>query len=160
MFVYTVKASRIKFFALLICSMAILLTLASVVPRADDLGSVAVVTHEYSNIVDNSDRIAFLEEFGYQVEETPIEVAEVEVPKKFDSVYEKYNDVQRAQGLNLKRYAGKTVTRYTYKIKNYSNAHGDVLANILIYKNSIVAGDVSCTGVNAFLHGFEKNTSN
>lgn len=159
MFIYTVKASRLKFFALLISSMAILLTLASVVPRTEDFGSVAVVSYNYSNIVSNDDRVDFLEEFGYKVDESPIDIVEVTVPQKFDSVYEKYNDVQRAQGLNLKRYAGKNAIRYTYKINNYKDAKGDVYANILIYNNNVIAGDVYSTGANAFLHGFEQENS-
>jgi len=156
MFIYTVKASRLKFFALLVSSMAILLTLASIVPKAEDFGSVAVVTYNYSNIATNDDRVDFLKGFGYEVDESPTDIAEVTVPQKFDSVYEKYNDVQRAQGLNLKRYAGKRLTRYTYKINNYGEASGDVFANILIYNNNVVAGDVYSTGVNSFLHGFDK----
>ena len=90
------------------------------------------------------------------MDESPTDIAEVTVPQKFDSVYEKYNDVQRAQGLNLKRYAGKRLTRYTYKINNYGETSGDVFANILIYKDNVVAGDVYGTGVNSFLHGFDK----
>lgn len=156
MFIYTVKASRLKFFALLISSMAILFTLASIVPKTEDLGSVAVVTYNYNNISTNDDRVDFLEGFGYEVDESPTDIAEVTVPQKFDSVYEKYNDVQRAQGLNLKRYAGKRLTRYTYKINNYGETSGDVFANILIYKDNVVAGDVYGTGVNSFLHGFDK----
>ena len=63
MFVYTVKASRLKFFALLICSMAILLTLAAVIPKPENLGNVAVVNYNYNNITDKEDRDYFLKEF-------------------------------------------------------------------------------------------------
>ena len=161
MFVYTVKASRLKFFALLICSMAILLTLAAVIPKPENLGNVAVVNYNYNNITDNEDRVSFLKEFGYEVDETPIEVEKVTIPESFDSVYEKYNDIQRSQGLNLKRYSGKTVTRYTYKITNYETAEeNNVLANILIYNNKIVGGDVCSVDSNGFIHGFENTSAN
>ena len=159
MFIYTVKASRLKFFAMLISSMAILLTLASVIPNDRDYGSVAVVTYDYNNIVNNDDRVEFLEGFGYTVDESPVEIVEVKIPQKFDSVYEKYNDVQRAQGLNLKRYTGKNAIRYTYKINNYKDASDGVYANLLIYNNKIIAGDVYSMGVNSFLHGFEQKDS-
>ncbi len=157
MFFYTIKASRLKFFALLISSIAVLLTLASVIPKPENLGNVAVVNTNYSGIEDNEDRVDFLKGFGYEVEESPVEVEKVTIPESFDSVYEKYNDIQRAQGLNLKRYSGKTVTRYTYKITNYNeNNDENVLANLLIYNNKIVGGDVCCTESNGFIHGFEK----
>lgn len=161
MFVYTVKASRLKFFALLICSMAILLTLASVIPKPETPGNVAVVNYDYNNIEDNEDRVLFLKGFGYEVDEKPIEVKKVTIPESFDSVYEKYNDIQRAQGLNLKRYCGKTVTRYTYKITNYnSDEEQEVLANILIYNNKIVGGDICSVASNGFIHGFENSAAN
>lgn len=159
MFIYTLKASRLKFFALLISSMAILLTLAAIVPKAEDLGSVAVVKYDYSNVVTNDDRVDFLEGFGYEVEEIPVDITEVSVPQKFDSVYEKYNDVQRSQGLNLKRYSGKNAIRYTYKILNYKDSKDEVYANVLIYNNNVIAGDVYSMGVNSFLHGFEMENS-
>jgi len=156
MFIYTVKASRLKFFALILCSVAVLLTLAAVVPRTEDFGDVAAVSYDYGNIRTNEDRVAFLKGFGYEAEIQPVEVEEVKVPDKFDSVYERYNDVQRAQGLNLKRYTGKTVTRYTYKITNYEGVREDVFANLLIYNNSVIGGDVCALGDNAFIHGFAR----
>lgn len=159
MFVYTVKASKLKYFALLISSIAILLTLAAVIPKTEDLGNVAVVNYDYTNISTNADRVSFLEGFGYEVEETPIEVVNVTVPNEFDSVYEKYNDIQRAQGLNLKRYGGKEVVRYTYKIENYDAENdGEVIANVLIYNNRIIGGDICSLSQNGFIHGFEKTT--
>lgn len=158
MFVYTVKASRLKFFALIICSMAVMITLAAVIPKRDDLGNVAVVNYSYSNIKTNDDRVSFLEGFGYTVEKTPVEVTKVTIPDSFDSVYEKYNDLQRSQGLNLKHYCGKTVTRYTYKISDYDDT-GDqnVIANLLIYNNKIIGGDICRVEGECFIHGFEKN---
>jgi len=154
MFIYTVKASKLKFFALLLCSVAVLLTLAAVIPGAEDFGDVAVVTYNYGNIRTNDDRVSFLKSFGYEVETEPLEVKEVKVPEKFDSVYERYNDVQRAQGLNLKRYAGKTAMRYTYRITNYGSPESATYANLLVYDGSIIGGDVCALGENAFIHGF------
>lgn len=155
MFIYTVKASRLKFFALLICSMAILLTLAAVIPNEADYESVAVVAYDYSNVNSNEDRVLFLKSFGYEVESKPSEAVNVTIPEQFDGVYTKYNDIQRAQGLNLKRYSGKEVQRYTYKITNYNGCEDDVVANILVYNNNVVAGDVCCVGNSPFIHGFE-----
>lgn len=158
MFIYTVKASRVKFFALMICSMAILLTLAAVIPVNDKGESVAAVSYNYSNVKTNEDIVQFLEGFGYEVNPEPIETAEVTVPGKFDSVYQRYNDIQRAQGLNLKKFAGKTVKRYSYEIIGYDDASDCAMANILIFNGSIVGGDISRSGENAFIHGFKKPT--
>lgn len=156
MFIYTVKASKLKFFALLICAVAVLLTLAAVIPKTENNGEVAVVSYNYGGIANNADRVSFLKGFGYEVETTPLEVVKVTIPDRFDSVYEKYNDIQRAQGLNLKRFRGRTVTRYTYKVTNIGGAGGaDVLANILVYRKNVIGGDVCSLGTDGFIHGFE-----
>ncbi len=155
MFIYTVKASKLKFFALLICSMAIILTVASVVPKEKDYDSVAVVSYNYSDISTNEDRVQFLSTFGYDVNPTPIEVVSVTIPENFDGVYEKYNDLQRSQGLNLKRFSGVKAKRYTYSITNYEGDAENVVANVLIYNNNIIGGDICKTGSDPFLHGFE-----
>jgi len=155
MFIYTLKASRLKFFALLLSSMAIILTVAAVVPGVDNFESVAVVAYDYNNVKTNEDRVDFLESFGYTVDPSPIESVNVSIPNDFDSIYTKYNDIQRAQGLNLKRYAGKEVMRYTYQITNYGDNEEGVLANVLVYNDSVIGGDVCRTGEEAFIHGFE-----
>ena len=82
---------------------------------------------------------------------------DVEIPTEFDSVYTKYNDIQRSQGLNLRKYRGKTATRYTYRVTNYDNYEGTVLASIIVYKNKIIAGDICGVDNNGFVHGFSKD---
>lgn len=155
MFVYTLKASSIKFFAVILLSIAVLVTIVAVIPDFDAVGEVAAVAVNYSGIKTEQDRQEFLKQFGYEVEATPVEVRDVTIPEKFDSVYLQYNDIQRAQGLNLTKLQGKEVTRYTYEITNYGT-EGKVLATILVYKNKIVGGDVCSTDGKGFIHGFEK----
>ncbi len=156
MFIYTVKASRLKFFALIFCAIATLLVLYAIVPNNAPMDNVAVVALDYSNASTNEDRLEFITSLGYEAEENPCDVSEVTVPEHFDSVYEKYNEIQRAQGLNLKRYKGKAVTRYTYKISNYPTSGEEALVNLLVYNGNIVGGDVCSTDSNSFLHGFEQ----
>ena len=51
----------------------------------------------------------------------------------------------------------KSVTRYSYRITNYPDYDGDVLANVLIYKNRVIGGDICSTDANGFIHGFDRN---
>lgn len=157
MFIYTLKATNLKFFAALILSAAVLITVVTVIPGYDSASQVAAASVNYSGIKTEEDRIEFLRGFGYEVEETPVEVEEVVVPAEFDSVYTKYNDIQRSQGLNLRKYRGKTATRYTYRVTNYEGYEGTVLASVIVYKNKIIAGDVCGIDSNGFVHGFEKD---
>jgi hypothetical protein len=155
MFVYTLKASSIKFFAAILLAVAVLVTIVAVIPDLEVAGEVAAVTIKYSDIDTEEERTAFLKQFGYEIKETPIEAKEVTVPEQFDSVYEKYNDIQKAQGLNLSNYKGKTVVKYTYEVSNY-DYKGTVLATILVYKDKIIAGDICSADGTGFMHGFEK----
>lgn len=155
MFVYTLKASSIKFFAVILLSVAILVTIVAVIPDFDAVGEVAAVSIEYKGIDTEEERQAFFKQFGYEIEATPLEVVKVTIPEKFDAVYTEYNDIQRAQGLNLAKYQGEEATRYTYTVKNYAYT-GTVLATIIVYKDRIIAGDICSADGAGFMHGFEK----
>ena len=79
------------------------------------------------------------------------------IPSEFDTVYTGYNDIQKEQGLNLAKYKGKEVVRYTYSITNYENYEGVVYINLLVYRNKIIGGDVCSADASGFIHGFAKD---
>lgn len=155
MFVYTLKASGLKFFAVIAVSVALLLTAVSVLPAVSASSDAAFVTTDYKNISNEEDMAKFLSAFGYEVEKQPISTYEIEIPEEFNSVYEKYNAIQRAQGLNLKRYAGKDATAYVFKVTNYE-FNGDVFATLFVRNGRIIAGDICSKDNEGFVHGFEK----
>ena len=72
--------------------------------------------------------------------------------------YEKYNEIQKAQNLDLTPYAGKRAKRWTYNIKNYPGYEGDsgtVQANILVYEGAVIGGDICSTELDGFMQGFD-----
>lgn len=75
------------------------------------------------------------------------------IPAEFDRVFESYNAIQKQQGLDLSKYKNRDMTRYTYKVLNYPNYDGTVYANILVYRNRVVAGDICSADVNGFIKG-------
>jgi hypothetical protein len=46
--------------------------------------------------------------------------------------------------------------RYTYEITNYEGAEGKVYANVIVYRNKVIGGDICSANANGFIHGFEK----
>ena len=46
--------------------------------------------------------------------------------------------------------------RYTYEITNYPDYKGTVYANLIVYRDRIIGGDICTADVNGFIHGFEK----
>lgn len=106
----------------------------------------------------NEQRISFLETFGWEVEGEEDEIVEVKIPQEFDDVFEKYNEIQKQQGCDLSKYAGKRCKRYTYVIENYPGQAEGVRANILVYKNKVIGGDVCSVELDGFMHGFAQRT--
>ncbi|PWL97014.1 MAG: DUF4830 domain-containing protein [Clostridiales bacterium] len=154
MFVYSIRSATIKFICAIVLSVAVLITLVALIPTyADDAEPTSSIS--YSKIYENSDRINFISQFGWEVKETPVEEVEVTVPESFDKVYLGYNEMQKEQGLNLSKYKGKTVTRYTYEVTNYPDYDGTVYISLLVYKDKVIGGDVCSADVNGFVHGFE-----
>ena len=99
-------------------------------------------------------RISFLTSFGYDVAAEPIDARKVTIPREFNEVYTKYNEMQQAQGFDLKPYKGRECTQYIYLINNYPNSTKEIHATLLVYEGVIIGGDVSCAEVDGFMHGF------
>lgn len=161
MFVYTCRAGTIRFFAVIVLAVAALAALVIFVPAYQPVSAGADSSDEavrinYDRIKTNEDRVKFLSQFGYEVSEDPIETVEITLPEKFDKVYAGYNELQKAQGLDLSKYRRKTVMRYTYEVKNYDGYNGSkVLANVIVYRGRVIGGDVCSADPQGFVHGFE-----
>lgn len=102
----------------------------------------------------NDARVAFLEGYGWKVTTSPTESGQVRIPKEPSQVFDRYNDLQKSQGYDLTQYAGKTVTRYVYRINNYPGATEPVYATLLVYKDQIIGGDVTNTAASGVIQGF------
>ena len=158
MFIYSLRASTLKFFGILCVALVTLITLIAFIPAqaqesTETAGEVEIV---YDKIKTEEDRVEFLRQFGWEVKGEPVKVVEVTIPSEFDKVFTGYNEIQKRQGLDLSEYKKKKVTRYTYEITNYEGAEGVVYANILVYRNRVIGGDVCSADTTGFIHGFEK----
>ena len=106
-------------------------------------------------ISSNDARVQFLRDFGWDVTTSPTESGRVRIPQETGEVFDRYNTLQKGQGYDLSKYAGKTVMRYVYKINNYPGATEPVYATLLVYKNQIIGGDVTDTSVKGQIRGFK-----
>ena len=102
------------------------------------------------------DHIAFLSAYGYNVSEKPVQIQEIIIPAQFSDEYVKYNELQKLSGFNLEKYKSKRVKQYTYKILNYDDSVEEVVANIMIFNEKVIGGDISSTKLGGFTHGFIK----
>ena len=105
----------------------------------------------------NDARVKFLTDLGWDVTASPAEAGEVRIPKGPDEVFDRYNELQKSQGYDLSKYAGKKAMRYVYQINNYPNAKEPVYATVLVYKDKIIGGDITDTTPGGRIQGFAKN---
>ena len=99
--------------------------------------------------------MAYLESYGWAVSAQPIAVEELIIPEAFDETYSQYLELQAGQGFDLTDYCGKRVKRYTYEITNYPTGEAGIQAGLLIYKNTVIGGDVLSPQLGGFIHGLE-----
>ena len=104
----------------------------------------------------NDARVKFLTDFGWEVTPSPTESSQVKIPKGEDPVFARYNELQKSQGYDLSKYAGKQIMRYVYKINNYPGAKEPVYATVLVYKDQIIGGDITDTTPGGKSTGFSK----
>lgn len=82
-------------------------------------------------------------------------MVQVVIPQTFGDVYQNYNEIQTSQGFDLSKFKGKQVSRFTYSVLNYPGQKEYIRANLLIYKNQVIGGDVcSVFAENGFMQGF------
>ena len=157
MFICSVRAGTLKFFGAVLLSLALVLCILVLVePTSAAAGAEALETVNYSGIRTDADRVSFLETFGISVHPTPCEEVSFTIPSEFDRVLAGYNEIQKAQGLDLARYKNKKVTRYTYEVENYEGYEGKVYVNLIMYKNRVIAADVTSADPYGFVHGLER----
>ena len=162
MFVYSMRASTIKLVGVICVALTVLITLIALVPTYTLSSQTSAnagdhtVSYTYDKIKTAEDAAGFLSQFDWAVDATPVEIKTVTIPSEFDKIFASYNELQKEQGLNLTKYKGKDVTRYTFAVTNYKDYEGTVYANVLVYRNRVIAGDICSADVSGFVHGFEK----
>ena len=102
----------------------------------------------------NDARVKFLTDLGWEVTPSPTESGEIRIPKAGDQVFDRYNELQKSQGYDLNKYAGKKVMRYVYQINNFPDAKEPVYATVLVYRDRIIGGDITDTTPGGRVQGF------
>lgn len=103
------------------------------------------------------DILSFISNYGWRVDDEPVEVRDVIIPETFDEVYNNYNEIQIEQGFNLEKYAGQRVKRWTYIVRNYPDTlptDDFIRVNILVCDDVVIGGDVCSVKLDGFMHGF------
>ena len=152
MFIVTARVPKKKLLAggaalLCCCVVAVSAVLLSAGGRA------VTASAEVKGVRDNDDRVTYLTQLGWTVSAQPIATEELLIPDHFDETYADYLALQEGQGFDLSRYCGKRVKRYTYEITNYPTGESGVQISLLVYRNTVIGGEVLSPTTGGFLHG-------
>ena len=147
--IYTFKFSKKLAVGIILALAVIIALIILLVP-----GRKTVSASSIKEINDKEDIVAYITSLGYSVNGDIWESREVVIPRVFDKVYTKYNDMQKDCGFDLSKYKGKTVALHTFGIKDYDGNEG-VLCDLLVYKKKIIGGAVYTADINGFMHGLK-----
>lgn len=152
MFIKTIKVKK-PTTALTAIIVGVIAVIAIVAMVTHKLGSPAVYELKTENA-----RQDFMHEMGWKVSEEYDQCKVVVIPEEFNNIYEKYNDLQREQGFDLRKYKGKTVEIYTYTVYNYDNYEDKdcIKCNLMICDGILIGGDVCSTEIEGFMQGLKK----
>lgn len=154
MFVFSIKAEKKKWAMI---ALAVVLAAVTIILSISKLSAAAGVGNEKGygcEASTNEERVAFLAQFGWQVDAEPLEIREVTIPDPFDEVYTQYNALQKQQGFDLAPLAGKVCRQWVYEVKNYPDGQ-PVHANLLIYEDRVVGGDICSAALDGFMVTFD-----
>lgn len=104
-------------------------------------------------LADDAARVAYLQELGWQVESTPLETLDLQLPRELSDTWDEYAQLQAQQALPFADYAGQPVRRYTYRVTNYPGVEKGVQANLYLCGDVLIGGDIVATGKGGFQHG-------
>lgn len=105
------------------------------------------------NVSSNEDRVAYLAAWGWEVESSAVETLDLVLPETFDASFEQYNALQQENDMDLSPYCGARVKRYTYAVLNYPDRIDSAQANLYLYEDIVIAGDITIPGANGFVAG-------
>ena len=148
MFVYSVRASTVRFFTVI----GLVLVLLVVAVTLGDSAAVYASGEggiNFSGMKTNEDRVAFIESFGIKVNPEAKEEKSFTMPENFDRVILGYNELQKKMGLDISKYSKKRVSRFTYEVTNYKDETLPVSVNLLVYRSRIA--DFSSSGGEGFV---------
>lgn len=155
MFIFTAKLNRRRILAGAAAAVLVCAAVAGAVVLLGGRGAAVSTAASPKGVKTNEDRVAYLQSYGWTVVPEAVRVEELIIPEEFDDTYTQYLALQSGQGFDLTQYSGKRVKRYTYEITNYPTGEAGVQAGLLIYKNTVIGGDVLSSQLGGFIHGLE-----
>lgn len=99
-------------------------------------------------------RVAYLQSLGWIADPSSETMQEILIPREFNEIYEKYNELQKGQGFDLSEYCGMDAELYTYIVSNHPCGE-EAVAQLILFADQVIGGDIHSTALNGFMHGIK-----
>lgn len=157
MFVFTAKLNRKKAVAAVI---ALAVVLAAVILLVSLTGQRRAGTPESRqttplSVTGPEEAAAYLEALGWKVEPEPLETKSLVIPRSFTGVYADYAALQARQGYPLAEYGGMEAVRYSFRVLNYPGGSEEIVADLVVCGQTVIAGDIQSTALDGFMKGLK-----
>ena len=158
MFVFTAKLNRKSAVAAVAALALLLIAVILLVSFRSIGGSGRKATPETSGVADAADAARYLAGLGWQVEPQPLEIRELVIPRSFTGVYADYAALQAKQGYPLSEYGGMEAKRYSFRVLNHPSGAENVVADLVVCGQTVIAGDIQSTALDGFMTGLKGET--
>ena len=101
--------------------------------------SATVASGKKTKLTTTQEMVDYIAEKGFTADMQTAQVAEVQVPKKFDDSFNAFNEkIKQNDGLSLEKYKGDKVNKWTFDITDYDVQGKTATAVLLIRKDKLV----------------------
>ena len=150
MFLMTAKVSRRRLIAAA-CGLLVLIAGMMLLLRTPEASETLASGAIRPAVKTPQLRKDYLEKLGWQVGEE--QSMQVRIPKDGGEVFTRYNELQKSQGFDLTKFAGKTVQRCIFDVQNFPGASAPVRATLLLYRGRLIGGDLTDTSPGGKIQG-------
>lgn len=159
MVMYTTKLTRRKIVVGILALCAVIAGTGYWIFGQGHAASAAAETSISCKLRENEDRVSFLRSYGWETDPTAVAEQDVRIPDTFDAAYESYNALQKTQGLDLTKYQGRKCKLYVYRVHNDPSGEQGVTANLVLYRDRLIAADICSEKADGFVHALTDHTA-
>ena len=155
MLIWTLKFDRKKAAFWVVMAALVIVGIVLLLGARAGAASAAAGPKSSAAVKSEKARVAYLADCGWKVESPAMKTETVLIPSSFSPVFEEYNALQKQQGFDLSRYAGKEVTLYTYRVID-SKLGDNVFAMLYVSDGTVIGGDVHSAALDGFMCGIRQ----
>ena len=139
MFVITVNRKKITKIALIAVCVVAVGAAGITVKGFFEKDSATAAPAKKTKLATTQEMVDYIAQKGFTADMQTAQVAEVQIPKKFDDSFTSFNEkIKQNDGLSLEKYKGEKVNKWTFDIIGYDDNDTKAAAVLLIRKEKLI----------------------